>query len=702
MSLFPDLERILEAYSIDSGTINTLIPYQEEYIPSSSGTALPANFVILPSTSSAVDGYYEGFDIILSRTESNGTVYKQKRRIVAYSGGSKKAIVDDVWDIGYEPENGDAYEMVLSYPDKRVSINPPMQILDYVTSKRYGRGLNYDSDVFLNTWMESARKCDARSDVSLKLTLSSSVVSGSVYRLTEGSAIIFEGEVKTTQTDIYINFTNVIGKITNKWNSWKDWKVGDILYTIDNNFYKVTSAGVKATKPVHTSGTTNGLQFISALSLTLISGSGDATLNLDLTRNPVLALNQQGAEVSGYSLYDSNSVDYWRRLGWDEHSQSWATLYQTNFTIDTSAPLFDNINMMLEHCNGIFSYSEGKYAFDIKGPETVYIPINVEEDVIGNIKIDDSGNRTAYNSVTVSYHDPGNNFESRNISLYSAEFLKQDRNKPKKGNITVVGITNYYNVRLLADSYLKQSRYNLVISMTLYPEFIKLVPGSVVGLNYSRYSWANKPFRVETMIINPNGSIDIVAMEYNDVFYSLTNLNKTPEIGKRSGSTRTVMDSPSNLQATNTTNSNELKDGILLTWSNAPNLQPSVSTEIYSSDTNQSTLVINNITSNAVTFSAPHGLNVGSKLKALTSGNNIIAGNIYFVLTVVDPDTVTLSETLGGAEFVMTNNASANITLSPYTLIGNVSYPENSFLHTFPDIVANTIKYYKIRYKVDI
>ena len=37
-----------------------------------------------------------------------------------------------------------------------------------------------------------------------------------------------------------------------------------------------------------------------------------------------------------------------------------------NQTIDTSAPLFDNVNQMLTQFNGILRYSNGKYQLDIK------------------------------------------------------------------------------------------------------------------------------------------------------------------------------------------------------------------------------------------------------------------------------------------------------------------------------------------------
>ena len=689
--------RLFEPDSFDGETIDTKFPYNPGNLPAAGSEVKLSNSIKLDPNASGTDNYYVGYNVILTKVLPNGKTYTQTKEIVAYSGSTKIAIIDDVWDEGYEPAVTDSYKIVLAYPDKRVSINTVVQITDYITSKTYGRGLNPEKDLKLDTFTAAARKCDANSDVSLKAINNSGVPAGSLYRLTEGNRIIWEGEVRIASSNQYIMFTNVLGKITNKWNSWKVWEVGDIVYA-DNLFYKVMAQGNVATKPSHTSGQSGILQAITTLDIPKVSGNGPTSLSLDLNSNPVLMLNAEGNEISGYTLYDSDSIDYWRRLGWDEHSQSSATLYQTNFTIDTSAPLFDNINMMAEHCNAIFSYSQGRYTLDIESAVPEYVLVT-EQDIIGKISFEDKGNSTAYNSVTVSFFDPGNNFETKNISLFSDSYLKQDRNVPKKGNITIVGTTNYYNVRLLADTYLKKSRNNATISLTLFPEFSVLQTGSVIGLNYSRFNWSNKPFRIDTLTLNPNGTITVIASEYSDSFYSLSNMNKTPSVGNRSGVVQTNIAAPYSLVATNTVNNNEIKDGILLSWTNAPMTDNAI-TEVYASDVLKSSLTITSISSNAVTFSEAHGLKIGSQIMAKSSGTGIISGRTYFVKSVLSPTSVTLSTQLNGDLLTLSDGINKNIVMDPYVFAGSVPYPQDTFLHKMADITETTQKFYRIRYKV--
>ena len=689
--------RSLAPTAVSGGTVSTKIPSSVGSIDADN--LVLDNSIVLASSASSSNNYYNGYTIELTKTLPNGKSYVQQRGIVQYIGASKRAVIDGVWDSGMEPRPGDAYKIILGEPDARITINPVMQVFDYITSKRYGRGLNPESDFILSTVMNTAAKCDAKSDVSLKVFFAASVTEGAVYRITEGSKIIWEGTVReSVVSSNYILFTNCLGKVTNKWNSWKYFNVGEIVYR-GNIFYRVTTAGTKTVEPFHTGGTTeNGLQHLSTLSITKVSGTGPSSMFLDITeRNPVLALNSNGQEISGYTLYDADSVDYWRLLGWDQHSQNSVTQYQTNFTIDTSSPMFDNINMMFEHFNGIFVYSQGRYAFKLEEIETEFVDIT-QDDIIGKISFVDSGISKSFNSVSVSYTDPANNFESKNLSLFSENFLKQDRNISKKGNITVVGCTNYYNVRILADSYLKKSRRDASISLTLFPEFIVLEPGSVIGVTYPRYKWSGKKFRVNTITIKTDGLIEVIADEYDDSFYSLTNMNKTPSVASRSSVSYSPLPSPTNLLATNSTLENELKNKILLSWENSIGLDSSTEIEIYASDFPTS-ISINSITSNVVTFVDTHSFLVGDSFKALNSGNNLVAGRTYFVKSVEDEYSITISETLNGPVLTLTDGTFLDLQLDGYFLIGSTFYPENQYIHEFQAPRNQTDKYYKLRYK---
>ena len=62
---------------------------------------------------------------------------------------------------------------------------------------------------------------------------------------------------------------------------------------------------------------------------------------------------------SGYDLYDSDSVKYWKYIGWDSNQQRNVTRHQMNQVISTSNPVFENINLMLKQFNGVLRFSNG-------------------------------------------------------------------------------------------------------------------------------------------------------------------------------------------------------------------------------------------------------------------------------------------------------------------------------------------------------
>src|SRR5690606_19851613 len=127
------------------------------------------NTIQLSGSASAVNNYYAGYTIIVKRFDPvTGKELEQKKTIASYNGSTKIATIDGIWDADFIPGAGDSYKIIPMYPDSRVSINPAIQTLDYITSKTYGKGLHPYNDLRLPTWLEAARHCDTQSDVTVE------------------------------------------------------------------------------------------------------------------------------------------------------------------------------------------------------------------------------------------------------------------------------------------------------------------------------------------------------------------------------------------------------------------------------------------------------------------------------------------------------------------------------------------------------
>ena len=589
------------------------------------------NLVNLSSSGSTTNDAYNNRSITFTRFDSEGNItHEEEREIVDYAVNTPTntyiAIVSRPLPFEFSPGtvSDDSYTIQAGQAEQdiRVSINPAIQLLDYLKNKRYGKGLD-DKDINLPTFLQAARDCDTRSDVTLQIptNLASSIVVGDVYKYPVGAHATnptkWQGTVKSathrivnivgsdgttiTPTDFTeIVFTNIIGKFGRKWNNWETFEANELFWHLGKVYYK-PSSGVQTAVP-----TTASVSFYNSnLTISKVSGTGPSTLAISITDgftssgNPIVKSFTSAAEgfnSPGYSLYDSDDVKYWKYLGWDEQSQRFVTRHQTNQIIDTSVPLFDNINSMLKQFNGILRYSGGKYELAIKSASPssfeTFQTIN-DTDIIGKIKLQDKGQKGIFNSMSANVVDPQNNYNARSITYFNSDYLKEDKGIRRSGQFAMPGISNYFNSRINIKQFLDESRYGLDIAFTLDSKAYLLLTGEIIRITNERFGWSNKLFRIDNLNFQANGLVQVTATEHNDAAY-LIGAIKTPFSMKDSedagaGSVaQTPISTPAGL--TGLTATSGAKGAIDLAWTNSTSFNTAThTTEVWASSTNDRT-----------------------------------------------------------------------------------------------------------------
>ena len=533
-SLYP--ERYLDTYNYGyTGSGNTITAVGNSAAASSevvSQVVTVKDAISLGSGSSSDDAYND-YIIEVTRKYSDNTTKVQRRTIIDYDGGEQVASVDSPFDEDAIPNTGDTWRILSPKAgDVRVSLNPAMQLLDYLKSKRYGRDLT-DDDIDLSSFLQAARDCDTRSDVTVITTAEPTV--GDIYKYPATGKPLFVGTVKSKETvsisglgtRYNVTLEDVAGKLIHRWTSETYFYTGELYF--HNGYINAATSNGAVTGTPSSSG-------VSSISLTRTSGSGPSTLSLDVSSarlydgNSVVKKYSSGKIVNGYNLYDSSDVKYWRYLGWESQNQRHVTRHQTNAVINTARPIFENVNSMLGQFNGILRYSNGKYSLAVKKAAAVPTQVTVdgvtytigdisEEDIIGEIKVEDAGQKGTFNSVSVSVQDPQNLFESRSVSLFNSTYLKQDRMVPKKGTVKTPNVSNYFNARINAKQYLDDSRAGLKVNFTLAPSGILLRAGDIIRLTYPRFGWDNKLYRIKNLNFQENCLVQVTAEEHNDDGY---------------------------------------------------------------------------------------------------------------------------------------------------------------------------------------
>ena len=482
----------------------------------SSGRVIASRTLQLPSSASTTDNFYNNQIIEIT----SGTGVGQKRTITDYNGSTKIATLRS--NFVDHPNTSSGYNISGRAKDLRSGNNPAMHTLDYLLAKTYGKGLTLD-DISLETFNNAARTCDSRSNITLSTT-TSPTVGDEYFHTADGTAsgaILARGKVKSvtaTTTDYRVELEDVHGQFQRLWNNWSYYEVGDIVYTeADGGIFRVTSAGYLGTKP--TNGSPQGTTSINNVTF-FKTGATGTTLTSFFKKY-----------VTKHSLYSADFVKYWRWIGWAHDNQRWVTRHQMNSILETTNSLFENTNSILEHYNGMLSYSNGRYELEVEAQENVPADNGVyhitQSDIIGNLQVTDDPSRKSFNTVNASISDPGNKWSNTSVSFYNSNFVKADRNVVKTGNVKFSGITSYWNGRINAEKFLRESRFPLQINFTMMPKGILMKAGQVLKCDYDRFGWNDKLFRIVDLDIQPDCLVRVSAVEYNDDMYVISNARAT-------------------------------------------------------------------------------------------------------------------------------------------------------------------------------
>ena len=672
------------------------------------------NGIILPGTASETDNMYIGAKVIFTRTLADGTTYVQERNIIDYHGLQKVAIVDAPWDSKYIPgytsydtsaQGSDTVTLLIG-EDERPSTNPAMQLLDYLKSKRYGKGLQ-DSDIDLDSFISAAKACDIQSDVTVvALTANiSGLANGDEYSYGSvgSSRNYFRGTVSSTFTKsidstsyTQVTFTDVIGKLGYKWNDYTPWAVGDLIWNPADGLLKTASSSA-AISGEFLGTSQNGLN------LTKESGSGPSTLPLDVTifkagnNNPVVkgyTPNFNTFVGSGYSLYDADDIKYWKYIGWDEPTQRNATRHQMNQSINTSQPLFGNVNKMLEQFNGVLRYSLGKYQLTIRSKKgTVSALEKISQgDIIGDIKITDKGSKSTYNSANLSFPDPHNLFENRDLAFFNSDYLKQDKGIPKNLSYQVRGITNYFNARFNLVQKLKESRSGTNINFKIGPRGYALLPGEIIQISYDRFGWEQKDFRISSINYSNDCLATITAREHDDNAFVVESTQQSLDSKFEVGGLpiKPIPDSPTNLAA-----SSPSAGGIGLTWLNSASFGPITHTvQIWRSDSN-SRSVTKILTANSTPKAGTEHTNV-----VVASSAGVVVGQLVKYRGATTP---VLVESINGNTITLDQKVEildgTYLVFYTATLIAEVK-EQVEYIDPVISADNSVTRYYWVRYRV--
>ena len=200
-------------------------------------------------------------------------------------------------------------------------------------------------------------------------------------------------------------------------------------------------------------------------------------------------------------------------------------IFECNAVLQTDETLFDNIEKMLMGCRGFLPYRQGEYGLIIDKSRSSVFSFDTDT-IVGGISIAGETKENKFNRVLVKFANPDVDYQPDQAvwpaggSTEETALLAEDNGTLLVEELTLDTVTNYYAARDLARVILKRSRNALRTSFKATSEALQLTVGDVVTVTHPTPGWSGKPFQVESIAMNYDGTCSVNLLEYDSTIYT--------------------------------------------------------------------------------------------------------------------------------------------------------------------------------------
>ena len=216
-------------------------------------------------------------------------------------------------------------------------------------------------------------------------------------------------------------------------------------------------------------------------------------------------------------------------------------LFETNAVLDTEKKLIENVRELLIPMRAIFNYTQGKYKIIIEGSGASQLLLT-KDNVVSEVKIQGESKSEKYNRVIGTYTNPEKDYQSDTVSYppfddahlasgdRHATMLTEDNETLLERTFDMTQVTSPYQAEEICENILKRSRNNLKAEVTATAEALNLSIGDIVTATYDTAGFSAKPFRVMSLSINADSTVNLGLEEHQDEFYDYENKLEAPAI----------------------------------------------------------------------------------------------------------------------------------------------------------------------------
>jgi hypothetical protein len=216
-------------------------------------------------------------------------------------------------------------------------------------------------------------------------------------------------------------------------------------------------------------------------------------------------------------------------------------LFETHAVLDSEKKVIDNVRELLVPMRAIFNYTQGKYKVIIEGTGSSQLLLT-KDNVVSEVKLQGENKSEKYNRVVGTFTNPSKDYQSDTVSYppfddsglavedRHATMLSADNDTLLERSFDMIHVTSPYQAEEICENILKRSRNCLKAEVTITSEGLNLAIGDIVTATYSTAGFENKPFRVMSLSINADSTVNLGLEEHQDNFYTWESKSQAPTI----------------------------------------------------------------------------------------------------------------------------------------------------------------------------
>lgn len=206
-------------------------------------------------------------------------------------------------------------------------------------------------------------------------------------------------------------------------------------------------------------------------------------------------------------------------------------LFETHAVLDSEKKVIDNVRELLVPMRAIFNYTQGKYKVIIEGTGSSQLLLT-KDNVVSEVKLQGENKSEKYNRVVGTFTNPSKDYQSDTVSYPPfddsalavedrfATMLSADNDTLLERSFDMIHVTSPYQAEEICENILKRSRNCLKAEVTITSEGLNLAIGDIVTATYDTAGFSEKPFRVMSLSINADSTVNLGLEEHQDNFYT--------------------------------------------------------------------------------------------------------------------------------------------------------------------------------------